>query len=442
LGSSERWIVRKLGITATYQGDATHTGSTSPVKTVTVNPRTTTTAVGLNPFSVVVGQPSTAGVRVTDTGTSVPPGTPDNFSLSGVPATGRTGFTATLFADDLVLVAGGTDASNNVLQSAEGYSYGSQTFFSTGSLNAARTGAVAVLLPTGKVLVAGGSSDGTASGALNSAELFDPSANTFTTISQNMKAARFGATATLLANGKVLLAGGENSGGVLNSAELYDPVADTFTATGVLPAARTGAVATLLGSGEVLIAGGSSNGAANGALNTGDLYDPGTGTFSSLAGSTPYLSTGRWQPEAALLLSGKVLIAGGQNWYGVLASADIYDPATNSFTASNGSMAQPRANGSALALTTGMVLLAGGTTSQVVELYDADGDQFDLTGSLQNSDDGVIATLLDHGNVLVVGLTTAAASDAVRHRPTTSLCGPTFTAFQRVCLEFHKSKFS
>src|SRR5262249_18711137 len=147
-------------------------------------------------------------------------------------------------------------------------------FSATGNLNTARTGAAAVLLPNGKVLIAGGSSDGTANGALNSAELFDPAAGTFAPTGQNMTASRFGMSAILLNTGVVLLAGGQDAGGVLNTAELYNPATDTFTATGNLNTARTGMGATLLGTGKVLIAGGSSDGTANGALNGAELFDP------------------------------------------------------------------------------------------------------------------------------------------------------------------------
>ncbi|HEY6968146.1 MAG TPA: Ig-like domain repeat protein [Candidatus Angelobacter sp.] len=414
-------------ITATYQGATAFAVSTSTPISETVNPRTSTTGVVLNPTTVVVGQSSTATVTVNDSG-SVPPGTADTFQATGAPATGRAGFTSTLFADGLVLVAGGTDASNNVLNSAEIYSVSNGTFSSTGHLNTARTGAVALLLPNGKVLVAGGSSDGTANGALNTAELFDPGTGTFAVAgsgsSNHMTAARLGATVTLLSDRKtVLIAGGVNSGGVLNSAELYDSTTDTFTATGNLNAARTGASATLLGTGKVLVAGGSSDGTANGALNSAEVFDPagngGAGTFTSVAGSNPTLSDHRWQPEAALLLSGKVLVAGGQNSGGALTSADLYDPGADSFTASGQSMSQARANSSAVALPSGMVLLAGGTTSQAVDLYDADSDRFNTTGSLVNSDAGLVSTLLNNGQVLVVGLTTAVtpASDAELYSP-------------------------
>jgi hypothetical protein len=122
-----------------------------------------------------------------------------------------------------------------------------------------------------------------------------------------------------------------------------------------------------------------------------------------------------------LLLSGKVLIAGGQNIVLTLTSADLYDPVANTFTASAGHMAQARVNGTATALPNGMVLLAGGVTpaSKVAELYDADDDKFDSTGSLLQFDNGLVATLLNNGQVLAVGLTTAAtpASDAELYSP-------------------------
>jgi hypothetical protein len=419
--STSLLVVGSHSITAIYGGDTSFNASplSSPA-TETVNLRGTTTGVVLNPTTVGAGQASTITVTVTDAGASTPPGTPDAFTATGAPATGRTGFASTLFADGLVLVAGGTDAGNAVLNSAEIYSVSGAAFTATGNLNAARTGAVAVLLPTGKILVAGGSSDGTANGALNTAELFDPATGIFTLTGQNMTAARFGMTATLLNTGKVLLAGGGNSGGVLNSAELYDAVTDTFTATGNLNAGRSGASATLLGSGKVLVAGGSSDGTAGGALNSAEVFDPaGAGTFTSVAGANPTLATGRWQPEAALLVSGKVLVAGGENGGGALTSADLYDPAADSFTASTHPMNDARANGTAVALPNGMVLLPGGTTSQAVELYDADNDNFSLTGSLLHHLSGSAATLLNNGQVLVVGLNIDAApvSDAELYSP-------------------------
>lgn len=421
-------------ITAVYDGDASF--SASPLSSaigVAVQSRSNTTGLALNPTTVVVGQPTMATVTVTDTGTSFPPGTPGTFATTGAPATGRMGFTATLFADGQVLVAGGTDANRNVLQSAEIYSISGAAFSATGNLNHARTGALAVLLPNGKVLIAGGSSDGTLSGALNSAELFDPVSGTFTPTSQNMNAARFGFTATLLKDGQVLLAGGENSGGVLNSAELYNPATDTFTACASMNTARTGASAAPLTGffGEfVLIAGGSSDGTAAGALASGEVFistlNNGAGQFDTILGT---LSAPRWQPEAVTLPLGtdvvsKVLIAGGRNSSGALSSVDFVIAERGraiTFAPSTAQMAVGRANGPALLLPNSMTLLAGGAGgSRVAELYAFLANQFVNTGNLLQSDNGLSLTLLNNGQVLAIGLTSGAtpASDAELYTPT------------------------
>jgi hypothetical protein len=417
-------------ITAIYDGDANFAASavSSPI-TETVQARDTTTTLVVNPAAVAIGQQTIGSVTVADAGTSAPPGTPNSFSPTGTPATGRTGFTITAFSDRDVLVAGGTDANGNVLQSAEIYNISGAGFNpAKGNLNTARTGAVAVLLSNGKVLVAGGSSDGTANGALNTAEIFDPVTGTFTlagsgnaTNPNQMIAARVGHTATVLFNGKVLLAGGENSGGVLNSAELYDPATDTFTATGNLNVARSGAGAGLvtglvtLGTfnSHVLIAGGSSDGTANGALDTVEIFSisttTGAGTFQL---NGPRLSDPRWQPEAVALDRFTILIAGGQNSTGTLTSADRFT--TQRFIgAVQSRMAVGRANGSAVLLPNGTILFVGGANgSQQAELLNLSTDIFETAASLP-ADNGLLAQLLSNGQVLTVGLTSStSAADA------------------------------
>src|SRR4029077_16310692 len=114
---------------------------------------------------------------------------------------------------------------------------------------------------------------------------------------------------------------------------------------------------------------------------------------------TGNLNVARMGATATSLLSGKVLVAGGSSngtLAGALNSAEIYDPA-HSFTVSASSMNATRFNGSATLLPSGMVLLVGGASGTTAELYDADSDKFDLTGSLAQTDSSLTATLLNNG---------------------------------------------
>ena len=171
----------------------------------------------------------------------------------------------------------------------------------TGSFVMARSRHTATLLPNGKVLVAGGNNGP----ALSGAELYDPATGTWTATG-SMGTARSRHTATLLPNGKVLVAGGFNElDGFLSSAELYDPASGTWTATGNLGTGRGFHTATLLPNGKVLVAGGN-NGAV---LSSAELYDPASGTWTA----TGSLGTARDLHTATLLPKGKVLVAGGSN---------------------------------------------------------------------------------------------------------------------------------
>jgi uncharacterized repeat protein (TIGR01451 family) len=158
-------------------------------------------------------------------------------------------------------------------------------------------------------LIAGGNTSGELPVA--SAELYDPKDNLSPfTFTGSLSDSRANATATLLPNGKVLVAGGGDANGFLvTTAELYDPATGTFSATGSLLNGREFAKATLLQNGKVLIVGGSGSSA--------ELYDPVTGLFSS-AGT---MTTVRTLPTAILLSNGKVLIAGGGS-----TTAELYDP--------------------------------------------------------------------------------------------------------------------
>jgi hypothetical protein len=240
----------------------------------------------------------------------------------------REGASATLLQDGKVLVAGG-DGGGPIFQviqpvaSAELYNPATGRFSVTGSMAAAREGHEATLLSNGKVLVAGGTlSFDTLDRVTATAELYDPATGTFSpTGSMTTPRALF--TATLLPNGKVLVSGGnDNLGKVLATAELYDPTAGTFTLTGSMAVPRSGHTATLLPNGKVLAVGG---GDTSGLLATAELYDPATGTFSFTGG----LATARASHTATLLQTGEVLVIGGVNnctsaGCVILASAEIY----------------------------------------------------------------------------------------------------------------------
>ena len=273
-------------------------------------------------------------------------------------------------------------------------------------MNTERAAHSATLLPDGNVLIAGGfREEGTSEIAIASAELFDPATNTFTPTS-DMNEPRDGHTATLLPNGKVLLAGGWNQHGRTATVELYDPQTGTFEYTGSLMAPRQGLTASLLNNGQVLIAGGDS--ARNIPQLIAELYDPATETFTP-AGS---LNTGRFGHTATLLTDGKVLLVGGTSGNdNILASAEIYDPETGHFSPISDATIV-RYKHSAVLLQDGNVLIMGGTDRRdwngkydSAEIYNVKAGTFMKISSLNQARFKLAeaAVRLANGNVLIGG---------------------------------------
>ena len=275
----------------------------------------------------------------------------------------------------------------------------------------------AVTLNDGRVLVVGGMvarSDGMKL-KTNVAEIYDPSTNKFTATG-SMAEPRFRHTATLLADGRVLVTGGADlSDGFDNqaTAEIYNPTTGKFTATGSMLQGRAEHTATLLPDGRVLVAGGFGGG--TNARATAEIYDPSTGHFTA----TGSMAVTREYHTATLLPNGLVLVAGGLNdggavspSSGVMASAELYDPATGRFTPT-GSMNAAREWHMATLLPNGLVLVAGGavsnppTTLASAELYDPATGQFSSTGSMQVARSRATMTVLTgqiaNGAVLVAG---------------------------------------
>ncbi len=315
---------------------------------------------------------------------------------------------ATLLLDGKVLVTGGAELYPFPFSSqatAELFDPATGSFTLTSSMASPRYSHTATLLPNGKVLVTGGFGASGTDGegdpilprVLGSAELYNPSAGAFE-VTSNLKTGRGLHTATLLTNGKVLIVGGtvEKSGGASTPmAELYDPTTGAFTPTGSMATPRSGHTATLLPNGKVLIAGGGTKAA--------ELFDSAAGTFTP----TGSLSVERGGHTATLLPNGMVLITGGSTSGAGLATAELYDPSKGSFTAT-GSMSTARYEHTATLLPNGLVLVAGGwgTTDgrlESAELYDPDTGSFTPTGSMGTPRGGHTATLLPDGRVLVAG---------------------------------------
>ncbi len=224
-----------------------------------------------------------------------------------------------------MLLTGGEDSSGAALSTAEIYQPGTETFIPTAnSMSSPRVAHTATLLATGKVLVAGG-------GPSTQADLFDPATGSFAPTKGMMTSTRIAYTATLLADGRVLLAGGIDAHlKPLASAELYDPATDSFAATGSMSTPRVSHTATLLPDGKVLIAAGDSTGRFSGDLSSAELYDPASGKFTLL---TATLATARADHTATLTAGGTaVLIAGGSDVKSTaLKSAELFDIASATF---------------------------------------------------------------------------------------------------------------
>jgi hypothetical protein len=275
----------------------------------------------------------------------------------------------------------------------------------TGSMSKAREDHTATLLADGRVLVAGGL---ICCAPFADAELYDPTTGTWSATGSMTTARRFH-TASLLADGKVLVAGGLpdnwDPAKPRNSAELYDPTTGTWSETRTMLTARNNHTATVLADGRVLVAGGTA--AATGGpqdrsdLSTAELYDPATGIWAA----TGSMITARDTHLAVLLADGRVLAVGGRNRTTLsLSSAELYDPSAGTWSVT-GSTTMGRVSTATLLaddrdVTGGDLDQTGGVSA---ELYDPNSGTWSPTGSLTVARGGYTATRLGDGTVLVAG---------------------------------------
>jgi len=329
------------------------------------------------------------------------------WTATGDLTKGRSGHSATLLTDGRVLVAGGynnyqlPNGSDSNLAGVEIYDPDLGTWTAGASLNTARSTHRAALLPDGEIIVVGGAISGTVSTATT--EIYNPTGNSWTA-GPSMSVGRSVHRTTLLPGGRLLVTGGTTYDGsqttYLDSAELLDYNLGSWSVVTATTTARANATTTLLTNGKVLIAGGSNSGTT---LNTAELYDPATQTFSP--GGT--LNTARRNHTATLLQNGKVLVAGGLSGDGTpLDSTELYDPDTNSWMAGE-NLLKPLSNHTATLLPSGQVLLAGGEDAggpmKEVELFDPTHGTWSYTTPLGSARTSHTTTLLAGGKVLVVG---------------------------------------
>ncbi len=266
-----------------------------------------------------------------------------------------------LLADGRGLIVGGYSyPADRCVASADEFNPETRRFIPCrGHLVVPRNFASASLLPDGKVLIAGGYN--TVLGSLDTAEVFDPATQTFTLLPGRLQTPRELFTATTLADGRVLIAGGFNThrGRTQALAEVYDPQTQMLTPTGSLTQDRFGQAAVRLADGRVLIAGGTHWFARHPGvpLASAEVYDSATGKFHP---TRSLMEVARDRPTASLLPDGTVLIAGGQNGASEPAEAERFDPKTETFTLLPSPLTTPRMAHSAEGLPDGSVLLSGG----------------------------------------------------------------------------------
>lgn len=335
--------------------------------------------------AIAVAMVPSAGAKVAPTGSLTTP---------------RAAHSATLLPSGNVLVAGGCtlpgcDDAEGQTASAELYDAASGRFSPTGSLHRPRIGQLAVRLPDGRALLAGGWSLTKATSAV---EVYDEASGTFRE-APPLPSPRADGTATLLRDGRILFAGGTDGRNVLATAVLYDPRTGRSTRTGSLSGPRYIHTATRLRDGRVLVVGGATTNVR--VLRGAELYDPRTGRFTRVGP----LARPRYKHAAALLPNGRVLVVGGAPRFDLGArycATELFDPGRRRFVPDPRlSFSRYHLADAVLALPSGRVLIAGDAPQ--VEIYDARTGRVARGGAVGVNLSFGTATRLRDGRVLLAG---------------------------------------
>ncbi len=339
-------------------------------------------ALSLAVVGLVGGALLVTSLWMSDTALVTQPGMSPAPSASPEPPPGdarrpRTGHTATMLPDGSVLAIGGFSGENfddrdgKLLRAAERYDPAARRFRKAGSSALAHSEHTATLLDDGRILILGGY----ANHKRARPAIYDPSIASFTSIPQSWSPQDFAPipidhTATRLADGKILVIGGNVHNDLVTSAAILDPQTGRMEATGSLAEARAGHTATLLPDGRVLVIGGIPERGTTHA--SAEVWDPETRAFSS----TGSLREGRYYHTATLLRDGRVLVLGGYaadlncliifgfrltcgEYEFLRASAEVWDPETSAFS-EVGQMVQPRADHTATVRADGRLFIVGG----------------------------------------------------------------------------------
>ena len=407
----------------TYSFTVKVTDSAAPAQSVTQNLTLTIAApvsllITSAPTNVVGGQPFAISVNVKDgsgspiVGASVSLSFATRGCLGGLGATlsgtlsALTGATGDAAFPGVLIDRGGPGftlrATFGVATAVTGPIF-VEGFCTTGNLTPSRYDITLTKLADGRVLLTGGIQPGSTN-IFNTAVVYDASTGQFTPVAGSMTTTRAGHRAVLLPSGKVLLVGGFSGplppGPPLLTAELFDPLSQTFALTAGLPGTSRSSFRAIWvpGISKVLIVGGS-----NGVdLASAELYDPATDAFSP----TNPMATPRSSHTADLLPDGRILVVGGFSGSATLATAEIWDPTTGTFTPT-GSLHSPRASHASATLPDGRVLVAGGVSTRggsalaTAEIYDPVTATFTPAAAMTAARSEPLLSVLPSGKVLV-----------------------------------------